>query len=141
MTTFFRSKIDTWLLAVLIASMAASLLAAIAVIIVQSPGRWWIAAITTGIGLGLPLWLVLSTRYTLEDHQLTVQSGPFKWRILLADIIGIAPTRDPLSSPALSLDRLRIDYSSGRSLMISPRDQGAFLRAVDAARRGGAPEE
>jgi hypothetical protein len=54
----------------------------------------------------------------------------------MRDIRTVTPTRNPLSSPALSLDRLRIDYGRGRRIMVSPRDPGAFLREL---RRRGAP--
>ncbi len=37
-----------------------------------------------------------------------------------------------LCSPALSLDRLRIEYDRGRSLMISPLEQAKFLRDFSA---------
>ncbi|QQO05935.1 PH domain-containing protein [Luteimonas sp. MC1750] len=96
------------------------------------------AAFIVVIGVGLPIWLLLSTRYTLEPRQLRVQSGPFKWHIKVADITSITPSSNALSSPALSLDRLRIDYGSGRSLMISPRNKERFLRDIEAARRGAA---
>jgi len=87
------------------------------------------------VGVGLPLWLLFSTRYTLEATYLLAQSGPFKWVVPLADIKSITPSNNPLSSPALSLDRLRIDYGKGRMLLISPRDKEQFLQDVEAARR------
>jgi hypothetical protein len=136
MVTVYRSKIDAWLVAVLAAAMAVSLFAASAVLSAGLPSAWWIAALTGGAGLGLPLFVLLSTRYTLENCDLIVRSGPFRWRIPVAQITGITPTSSPLSSPALSLDRLRIEYGRGKSLMISPRDKEHFLRDVEALRRG-----
>lgn len=138
MVTVYRSKTDAWLVALLAAAMAVSLYAAFAVVSAGSPSTWWVAALTAGLGVGLPLWLLLSTHYTLESRQLIVRSGPLKWRIALADITAITPTSNPLSSPALSLDRLRIDYGVGRSLMVSPRDKAQFLRAIEVARRDAA---
>jgi Bacterial PH domain/Sodium:solute symporter family len=44
-------------------------------------------------------------------------------------------TRNPLSSPALSLDRLCIHYKVGgkrRMVMISPADKESFLRVIAA---------
>jgi hypothetical protein len=49
-----------------------------------------------------------------------------------------AMMRLPGMAPALSLDRLRIDYGDGRSLMISPADKQGFLCDF-AARRARAP--
>ena len=56
----------------------------------------------------------------------------------LNEIEEITPTHNPLSSPALSLDRLWISYRRAgkkRAVMISPEDKEGFLKAV--ARRGG----
>jgi len=114
------------------------LFAAVKVLSAPSSTAWAVATFTAGIGTGLPLWLLLSTRYTLGYGQLVVLSGPFKWRIPVADITSITPTSNPLSSPALSLDRLRIDYGKGKSLMISPRDKEQFVRDMEEATRGAA---
>ena len=138
MATVYRSKTDAWLLAVLAVAIAVSLFAAIVTVSDGSAAAWPMAAFIAVIGVGLPIWLLLSTRYTLEPRQLRVQSGPFKWHIKVADITSITPSSNALSSPALSLDRLRIDYGSGRSLMISPRNKEQFLRDIEAARRGAA---
>ncbi|TXK59045.1 PH domain-containing protein [Alkalisalibacterium limincola] len=133
-----RSKADAWLIAVLAISILAALYGAIVVAARGSIGDLALAAFITGIGAALPLWLMLSTRYTIRGDQLLVQCGPFTWRIKVAEITGITPTSNPLSSPALSLDRLRIDYGQRASLMISPRDKDKFLSDLEAARRGAA---
>ena len=138
MATVYRSKIDAWLLAVLALAMAVSLVVTFMTFSAGSPVAWLVAAVTAGIGVGLPLWLLLSTRYTLEPRRLVVQSGPFKWHIAVADITSITPSSNPLSSPALSLDRLRIDYGRSSSLMISPRNKDQFVRDIEAARRAAA---
>jgi len=88
------------------------------------------------------MWTLLGTSYTLDATMLQVRCGPFRWRIALDEIHSVTATRDSRSGPALSLDRLRIDYGSGRSMLISPRDQQAFLRDLEHRRRGpgaGAP--
>jgi hypothetical protein len=45
----------------------------------------------------------------------------------IADIEDAAPTRNPLASMALSLDRLAIKTRDGRGVLISPRDKEQFL--------------
>ncbi|MCM2311095.1 MAG: PH domain-containing protein [Steroidobacteraceae bacterium] len=136
--TVHRSKIDAWLVAVLAISSVASLFGAAVVLAEGSTASWALGAFIAGIGVFLPIWLLLSTRYTLERDQLLVESGPFRWRVPIAEISGVTPTSNPLSSPALSLDRLRIDYGRGASLMISPRDKDKFLSDLEAARRNAA---
>jgi hypothetical protein len=73
---------------------------------------------------------MLSTRYTLTESELRIVSGPFRWRIPLQEIRSVTPTRNPLSSPALSLDRLRIEYGNGNWIMVSPRDKERFLKEL-----------
>jgi hypothetical protein len=131
----YRSKTDAWLVAVVVFSAIASLFGAIVVLFAGFSVAWALAAFIAGIGAGLPLWLLYSTHYTLGQGQLVVRSGPFTWRITIADITSVTPTSNPLSSPALSMDRLRIEYGKGASLMISPRDKNRFLNDLEAARR------
>ena len=129
----FRSKVDTWLLAVL---AAAAIVALVAVGLSAIAGEmpWFAGLATLLVSAALPVWIVASTRYELSDASLRVDCGPFRWRIAIADIRTVTPTRSPLSSPALSLDRLRIEYGAGRAIMISPSDKDAFMRALDARR-------
>ncbi len=134
MVTTHRSKVDRWFVVVMTIAIIGSLVAAIAV---ASTGTMMVLALAGFIVLvcaALPIWLLLSTRYTLSEDQLVVQCGPFKWRIPLAEIIEITPTSNPLSSPALSLDRLRIEYGEGSSLMISPCKKQQFIDDIKAAR-------
>lgn len=83
------------------------------------------------------LWVLYSTRYRLERDALVVRSGPFRWKVGLDSIEEVVPTRNPLSSPACSLDRLRIRYAGSRiGIMISPESKGAFLRDLVARAPG-----
>ena len=134
METVYRSKTDLWLIALLAIAMIASLSGALVMFSTGTPAALMVAALIAIVGLGLPLWLLLSTRYVLGQDQLRVLSGPFKWCVPLAKITAITPTSSPLSSPALSLDRLRIDYGVGNSVMISPRNKEQFVKAIEAAR-------
>jgi hypothetical protein len=134
----YESRVDTWLAGVLILGVIAAVTAAVSLIWFVVPPRPLAAAVIGLLGAALPLWVMLSTRYALTDSTLLVSSGPFRWRVPVQEIRGITPTRSPLSSPALSLDRLRIEYGRGSWLMISPRDKDGFLREL-AVRRGSDP--
>jgi hypothetical protein len=127
-----RSKIDTWLLVLIVLAMGAAAFGAISAIAAGGPGLWWAVLLPGVVGIGLPTWILTSTHYTLDDDLLLVQSVPFKWRVPVHEITDITPTGNPLSSPALSLDRLRIDYGPGRSLMVSPEDKERFIADVMA---------
>jgi hypothetical protein len=45
----------------------------------------------------------------------------------------VAPTRNPLLSPALSMDRLKVSYGKCKSILMSPADKEGFLRAIRQA--------
>jgi hypothetical protein len=123
----FPSKLDTWLGVVLGTAVLASLGAAAGLLIAFGVSRLFLALVFVGVGALLPLWILSTTRYYVSRTDLYITSGPFRWRIPLHEIRDVTPTRNPLSSPALSLDRLRIDYGSGKSIMVSPRDREAFV--------------
>ena len=133
--TEHRSKIDGWLIGVLDLAIIGSVVAGFVTARTGSISGWITAAVIVVVGVGLPVWLLVSTRYVIGDDQLLIRSGPLTWRIPLADISSITPTRNPLSSPALSLDRLRIEYGARRSVMISPRDAARFINDIEQARR------
>ena len=80
----------------------------------------------------LPLWLLRTTDYTLTDTHLRIRSGPFRWSVPLSDVRSVTATRNPLSSPALSLDRLRIEYGGTRAVMVSPDDKDGFVNELRA---------
>ena len=136
MAILYRSKIDTWLAVVLVFAVLASLAGAVAALSVEPTALAWpIALVAVTVGAGLPTWLLTTTYYRLEGDTLFVSSGPIRLRIPLREIVNITPTNSPLSSPALSLDRLRIEYGRGKSVMISPRNKEEFVRNLEAARR------
>lgn len=123
----FRSKIDWWLVAVVLVSAAVSLMAVIIVAVLESPLLGLAFSPLLLLGIGLPVWLLRATYYKIEPAELYIRCGPFVWRVPLDDIRAITPTRNPLSSPALSLDRLRIDFGRKRWIMVSPAEKEAFV--------------
>jgi hypothetical protein len=114
----------------MVAALAISLIA-IAPAVYQ--GLWWVIIPLAGT-FGFVLWVMLGTYYEIEGNRLLVRSGPFRWRIPINEIEEMTPTHNPLSSPALSLDRLRIEYSGGRSVMISPEDKDRFIAEIERRR-------
>lgn len=133
----FRSKVDTWLILVLAVSAIVAVVTA-AIVGRQASGVSFLVLVAiVALGAALPIWILVSTAYVVERGTLRIRSGPFAWRIPISSITGIKPTRSPLSSPALSLDRLRVEYGAGKAIMISPADQQAFLRAIEGAKTSG----
>ena len=136
--TVYGSKIDAWLVAVFAFAIAVSLYTAFNAASTGSSGIWPTVLFSIALGVCLPLWLLSATSYTLDAESLKVACGPLRWTISLRDITSIRPTFNPLASPALSLDRLRIEYGNGRVILISPRDKDTFVRELEAHRASAA---
>jgi hypothetical protein len=137
----FSSKIDLWIVILVLVPVAAC---AWALAAYWNPllARGWLVAVLVAVplaaGILLPLWFVVSLRYFLSDETLRVRCGPFHWRIPIHEITAVNPTPEPLSSPAMSMDRLRIEYGSGHALTISPEHKDEFLRQLDHRRKQAA---
>jgi len=104
------------------------------------PGLIVGAALAVLVG-GLYVGLVFPVRYGLADAYLVVRFGLCRQRIPLAAISEVKPTSNPLSAPALSLDRLHIRFGEGvfKAVMISPADRNRFLDEL--ARKAGLNRE
>lgn len=86
-----------------------------------------------GILILLPIilffaYLFLSTYYTIEGDGLIVKSGFLvKETIAISTIYRVSETRNPISSPAMSMDRLEIKYNKFDSVIISPKLKNEFV--------------
>jgi hypothetical protein len=88
---------------------------------------------------GLYGLLVFPLRYGISSDELIIRHGVVRGRVALGDIVEVKPTRNPVSSPALSLDRLEVRTGPRVSTnYISPSEREAFM-AVLSARSGLMP--
>lgn len=76
------------------------------------------------------LWMMMTTYYLIEEKTLVIRFGPFKKSVPLASITSIRKTRNPMSSPALSLKRIEILYNRYDMVLISPKDRDAFIQVL-----------
>lgn len=136
METRFSSKIDGWLIPVMVVSVGGLVAALIAVLIEDTPWpiRVLVGALTVIVTL-LLFAIFKNTHYTIAGDTLRIVSGPFRRTIPVANIIEITPSRNPLSSPALSLDRLKISLGKRKFVLVSPEDKAGFIRAIERAQR------
>ena len=131
----FRSKIDWWVLGFII-SMSGLLLQLLFTMsakgtMVQYPEHTTVYILTIVL-----LWSpIFTTRYSIDSDVLTVCSLFFKWHIPLASIQKISATDHLNVSPALSLQRLRIEYlkdGQKQVIFISPKKIDAFRQALSS---------
>lgn len=127
----FNSKVDRWLLFLLIAVIVFEVVVlSIAAARAGSPAEAMWLMFAALLIVALIGSLLIRTYYVVEGNTLRIVSGPFSWKVAIDQIESVKATRNPLSSPALSLDRLRIRYGKGRRIMVSPADRSGFLKAI-----------
>ena len=121
---WYASKVDWWLGILLVLAPLAAVGGALIALSSGAPSTVALA----GVALMAVIYLgaVFPMRYGIDDDVLIVRYGLIRQRVPLADITLVEPTRNPLSSPALSLDRLMIHYGR-RRIMISPAARDEFL--------------
>jgi hypothetical protein len=135
----YNSKKDWWLFGlvwgVVLGLLAVGLFNVLAPF--GNPALGW-ALVRAGAGAVLAVLLTTyPLGYEITQAELVARSGFMRWRVPLAEIREVRPTRSAASAPAWSLDRLRVEYLKGgrpRVLLVSPEDKRAFLRDLaDAA--------
>lgn len=101
------------------------------------PGSWQLVTynspagyITTEILIGLLLWIWCSTGYYVGRAEVKIKCGPFRWSVQKKDIIKISREKNPISAPALSIDRLCIVYGDYKVITISPEKKEQFIHAL-----------
>lgn len=129
----FRSKIDWWVLGFLIA-MTGLLVQLLFTMyakgtMAEYPEHTSVYILT----IAVIWWPALNTRYIIQEDTLTIHCLFLKWNIPLANIQKMTPSHDSIASPALSLDRLKIEYikeGEHKQILVSPRNCQAFIEAV-----------
>ena len=92
----------------------------------EGKGEIIAASIINIISILVILWLWFGTYYDIKENQLIVVGGPFRWKIDIMTITSIKRSRNPLSSPALSLNRLEILHGKWGVIFISPKNEQKF---------------
>lgn len=138
---WYPSKIDWWLAPLLCVPPIAAVWVCIRLALEGSITDLLVGITVAGFIAALYVGLLFPLRYGVNEKHLIVRHGMCRYRIPLAEICAVYPTRNPLSSPALSLDRLRIQFGQGlfKGVMISPLERDHFLN--DLAHRTGMKRE
>jgi len=129
----YRSKKDTWLVVVIAASVILTLLAG-ATLILFSEAIWQrVLGIVIMIASLIPVLLTTPVSYTIDRSSLHIRAGYKHWTIPLQNVIAVRPSRDWISSPALSMNRFEIEYKDweGNSfILVSPEKADHFLNEL-----------
>jgi hypothetical protein len=88
----------------------------------------WVGLVVCSLVILLVTNIYTGTYYKItNDNHLFIKCGFIEtFDIEINDIEWIKATKELLSSPALSIDRLEINYKGGR-VLISPKDKKKFM--------------
>ena len=129
----FRSKKDWWVVAFVVC-MTGLLIQLLLTMYAKGTMQQYPAHTAVYILTVLLIWWpLLNTRYVLDAHELRIKCMFLTWRIPRAQISQIESTHNSVASPALSLDRLKIEYEEeGKThfVLISPKRKSEFLKAM-----------
>jgi hypothetical protein len=115
----YRSKIDWWLMLIVYGAFVYPVVDGIRM------KQYILSLVFVGIIL-LISFLFYNTRYTIEGENLLI----WRTKIDINSIRKVYKTRNPLSSPALSLDRLAIVYNKFDEVLISPVERDDFIQEL-----------
>ena len=80
---------------------------------------------------GFIMHMFYNTHYTIRENMLYVQSGLIMFRrIDISSIKSVEPSRNLLSSPAPSFDRIKVRYGKWSMILLSPKDKKGFTEAL-----------
>ena len=98
--------------------------------LLSSEGTWPVVVFLLLLN-GLFAYLFTHTYYEIKDDELIIRSGfLFNGRVRINEIREIRETNNPLSAPAISLDRLEIRYGKSKYVLISPKDKKGFIDSI-----------
>jgi hypothetical protein len=112
----YKSKIDWWLIIII------GVLFCYPIVDGIITKDYMMSIVFFGL-LSLIFLMFWSIQYKIEGHQLKIWTT----KIDIHSIKKIYHTNNPLSSPALSLDRIAVVYNKYDEVLISPRDKSAFI--------------
>jgi len=115
----YKSKIDWWLIIIIFVVFCYPIIDGIV------SKQYSLSLVFTGI-LFLIFFLFKSIQYKIEGESLTIW-----WKkIDIKTIKKVYATKNPLSSPALSLDRIAVVYNKFDEVLISPKERADFIQEL-----------
>ncbi|MFW1909372.1 PH domain-containing protein [Acinetobacter ursingii] len=129
----FRSKKDWWILGFIIAATGILLQMLWSMQLRGTLQEYPEHGIVYALVILIMWWPLVNTRYIVTQDHVIIHSMFLKWIISRSEIQSMTPTNNPVSAPALSLDRIKIDYQKdgkNKSVLISPKNKQKFIEAL-----------
>lgn len=122
----YRSKVDIWLAVVVFTPLF------IVLFIDAGKGDYESFYFLLPV-IALIVSLYWQIKYKIEEGYLKVTAGIFGTaKVPVSEIKSVGKTYNPLSAPALSINRLEVKYGKFNYLLISPHNRDAFINELKA---------
>lgn len=132
----YHTAIDWWLGLLLVACEVLFLYLVIEPIIKRGIIEW--SMMLLAVGMSIMILPLFGIKYVLcSEHLLISMSLYGKLRVRYTDIVEVKKTNNPLSSAAMSLRRIQIDYVENdvhRMVLISPVKRKTFIEEIEQKR-------
>ncbi|WP_047983228.1 PH domain-containing protein [Ornithinibacillus californiensis] len=123
---YFPSKRDLWLTFIIWGAIFLSLFVSL-----NDTGSYFSLWRVLLLVIIIPLmWLWFKTGYMVKDGKLRVIFGPFRKTIMISELKKVTKSSNPLAAPALSVDRLKIEYGNYNVILISPKNEQEFINLL-----------
>jgi len=126
----YRTKTDFWLMGVIVCGLALPTVLILLFALRVGGLALWMSFVICVLPLASAAWSYFSMKYKVTSTAIYISGGFFKRHVPLNEIKSVRNSRDPLASPAFSLDRLEIVYGANKRVLISPKDKNGFLRDI-----------
>ncbi len=126
----YPSAVDAWIAIIILAAPIVTIGFGVYLLQADQSSGW----ITIGSGIFIGILIVLlgiPCRYTITADSIEIRCGVIRDTISISSIKSLALSSNPLSAPALSLKRVKIETHNGFNL-ISPKNREEFIRDVEA---------
>ena len=130
----FRSKKEWWVLAFIVCMTGLIIQLLVTMQAKGNIAAYPVHTATYVITVFILWWPIVNTRYIVDEKYLTIHCMFLTWKIQLTDIQRISKTNNSVASPALSLDRLKVEYTKNgenKFILVSPKQQKAFCDALN----------
>jgi uncharacterized membrane protein YdbT with pleckstrin-like domain len=125
----FKSAVDWWFYAAVALVVVGCGISVFASFMEGGPVSILVGLLINILLIGFMLSFLV-TRYTIASGVLRIRCGVFSTSIPISEIRSVTPSRALFAGPALSLDRLKIRYGIGNTVLVSPADKEGFLKAL-----------
>lgn len=115
----YKSKVDWWLVVLILAVFGFPIVDGIL------SKEYMLSVVFVGF-LSLFYIMAITLKYKIEGEYLSI----WRTKIDIKTIRKVYATRNPLSSPALSINRIAIVYNKYDEVLISPKDRGDFIEEL-----------